>query len=303
MPAKTAEYIAQRKKEINAIILAHFYQNAEIQDAADFVGDSLQLAQQAAATDAEVIVFCGVSFMAESAKILNPAKTVLLPDLQGQCPMAAMVTADQLRKKKAEHPGAVVVSYINTTAEVKAESDICCTSSNAVKVIESIPADKPIIFVPDKNLGSYIQDQTGRPMILWEGFCPIHDVLTVEHVEEQKRDHPDALLVVHPECPKEVTRRADAVRSTAGILKYVKTSSANEFIIGTEEGFLHTLKTNCPDKKFHLARSGFRCDDMKYITLEKLASTLKNIEFKVEVDDEIRKRASKSLQRMLSIAP
>jgi quinolinate synthase len=190
MPGKTAEYIAQRKKDINAIILAHFYQIPEIQDVADFVGDSLQLAQQAAATDAEVIVFCGVSFMAESAKILNPAKTVLLPDLQGQCPMAAMVTADQLKKKKAEHPGAVVVSYINSSAEVKAESDICCTSSNAVKVIESIPADKPIIFVPDKNLGRYIQDQTERPMILWEGCCPIHDVLTVEQIEEQRKNHP-----------------------------------------------------------------------------------------------------------------
>ncbi|MGI5921431.1 MAG: quinolinate synthase NadA [Syntrophomonadaceae bacterium] len=303
MPGDIVEYIARRKQEINALILAHFYQNPEIQDIADFVGDSLQLAQQAKATDADVIVFCGVSFMAESAKILNPAKTVLLPDKEGHCPMAAMVTAEQLRQKKAQYPGAVVVTYINSSAEVKAESDICCTSSNAVKVIESIPADQPIIFVPDKNLGRYIEEQTGRPMILWDGYCPVHDVLTAAEVEKQIKEHPQALLVVHPECPPEVTSRAHAVRSTAGILKYVQASPAEEFIIGTEEGFLHTLTQNCPGKKFYLAKSGFRCDDMKYITLEKLAAALRNLEYQVEVDDNIREKAGKSLQRMLAIVP
>lgn len=303
MCGNIAEYITRRKNEINAIILAHFYQNPEIQDVADFVGDSLQLARQAAETDAEVIVFCGVSFMAESAKILNPAKTVLVPDLRGYCPMAAMVTAEQLNKKKAEHPGAVVVCYINSTAEVKAVSDICCTSSNAIKVIESIPEDKPIIFVPDKNLGRYIEDQTGRKMILWEGYCPVHDVLTTKELEQQIKNHSQALVVVHPECPQEVTRRADAVRSTAGILKYVQSSPAQEFIIGTEEGFMHTLNKNCPDKKYYLARSRFRCDDMKYITLDNLAAALKNLEFKVEVPDDISIKAVNSLERMLSIAP
>lgn len=301
MASATAEYIARRKKEINALILAHYYQNPEIQDAADFVGDSLQLAQQAAQTPADVIVFCGVSFMAESAKILNPAKTVLLPEAQAHCPMAAMVTGEQLREYKKQNPAAAVVCYINSSAEVKAESDICCTSANAVQVVNSIDADRQILFVPDRNLGAYVQQQTGRDMIMWEGYCPVHDVLTLAQVETQAALHPEAEIVVHPECPPEVTRRADAVCSTAGILKYVQNSPVREFIIGTEEGFLHTLKQNCPGKTFYLARSGFICPDMKYITLDKLAAALDQMTCKVEVPPDIRQKAFHSLDRMLAL--
>lgn len=296
------EYITRRKKELNALILAHFYQLPEIQDIADFVGDSLQLSRQAAETDADVIIFCGVHFMAESAKILSPDKIVLLPEKNAGCAMADMVTAEALRKKKAEHPNAVVVSYVNTSAEVKAETDICCTSSNAVNVVKSIPLDKEIIFVPDRNLASYIESQTGREMIKWDGCCPFHNELTVDEVREQKELHPEAKVVVHPEVPLEVARIADAVRSTAGILDYVKTSPEKEFIIGTEEGFLYTLRKHCPDKKFYLARSEFLCKDMKYTTLEKLALAMERMEYQIEVPEDIRKKAYQSLERMIRIS-
>lgn len=301
MASATPEYIKRRKQEINAVILAHYYQNPEIQDVADFVGDSLQLAQQAAHTSADVIVFCGVSFMAESAKILNPGKTVLLPEAEAHCPMAAMVTAEQLRAVKTRYPDAAVVCYINSSAAVKAESDICCTSANAVKVVNSISPERPVIFVPDRNLGAYVAEQTGRHMIMWEGYCPVHDVLTLSEVEAQAALHPEAKIVVHPECPPEVTGRADAVRSTAGMLKYIQSSPEKEFIIGTEEGFLHTLQKNCPDKTFYLARTHFACPDMKYITLEKLAAALDKMAFAVEVPPDIRVKALNALERMLEV--
>lgn len=293
--------ITRKKEQLNAVIMAHFYQLPEIQDIADFVGDSLQLAQQAAKTDAQVIVFCGVGFMAESAKILNPQKTVILPDLQAGCPMADMADADALRALKKKHPEAVVVSYVNTSAEVKAESYICCTSANAVQVVDSIPRDKEIIFVPDKNLGAYIQGQTGRDMILWEGCCPVHDALTVAELEEQMRLHPGAKVAVHPECPPEITRKADAVRSTAGLLEYVRQSPEQEFIIGTEMGFLYTLQQACPEKKFYLAWSGFECPDMKYITLAKLNEALTRQQYQIEVPENIRSGAYLALERMLTI--
>lgn len=295
--------IDQRKKDLNAIILAHYYQPPEIQDIADFVGDSLQLAVQAAETDADVIVFCGVQFMAESAKILNPGKTVLLPDLQAGCPMADMITGDQLREWKREHPGYAVVCYVNSSAEVKAESDICCTSANAVNVVRSLLADQPVLFVPDRNLGAWIMSQTGREMVLWPGCCPIHDRLTAQEIQQQKQSYPEAVVVVHPEVPPEAANMADAVRSTSGILKYVQASEAREFIIGTEAGFFHTLQTNCPDKIFHLARTEFWCEDMKKINLEILARSLERREHQIEVPEEIRSRAVVSLQRMLAIAP
>jgi quinolinate synthase len=298
-----AALIKQQKRDLNAIILAHFYQPPEIQDIADFVGDSLQLAIQAAETDADVIVFCGVHFMAESAKILNPGKTVLLPVLQAGCPMADMVTAEKLREWKKEHPGYAVVTYVNSSAEVKAESDICCTSSNALNVVRSLPPDQPILFVPDRNLGSWIKNETGRDMEMWPGYCPIHDQLTAQEVKEQMQRYPEAVVVVHPEVPPEVAELADAIRSTAGILKYVQESPAREFIIGTEEGFFHTLQKHCPDKVFHLARTEFLCEDMKKINLEILAQALKNREHQIEVPEDIRKRAVQSLQRMLAIAP
>ncbi|MEN6347904.1 MAG: quinolinate synthase NadA [Syntrophomonas sp.] len=295
------EFIVRKKKELNAIILAHYYQLPEIQELADFVGDSLQLARQAATTSAELIVFCGVKFMAESAKILSPDKTVILPEIKAGCPMADMIDAGQLRKEKAKYPGAKIVCYVNSSAEVKAESDICCTSSNALNVVKSIPHDEQIIFVPDRNLGSYIQSRTGRELILWQGFCPVHDVLSKKDVEEQMALHPGVPVVVHPECPPGVTRMADAVCSTGGILEYVKKSSEQEFIIGTEEGFIYTLKKNCPDKNFYLARSGFSCPDMKYTSLEILAKALDKLEYQVEVPADIRDKARISLDRMIAI--
>jgi len=303
MTLELVEYIAWRKKEINAVIMAHYYQIPEIQDIADFVGDSLQLARQAAATDADVIVLCGVKFMAESAKILSPEKTVLLPDLRAGCPMADMVTAEALSEMKAQYPDAAVVCYVNSSADVKAESDICCTSSNAVNVVKSIPEERQIIFVPDKNLGAYVQEQTGRKMILWEGYCPVHDVLTREELARQVEMHPDAKIVVHPECVPEITQAADAVRSTGGMLQYVKSSPDKEFIIGTEEGFVYTLQKNFPEKTFYLARPEFRCYDMKYLDLEKLANALDRMEHQVEISEEIRRRAYGALQNMLSIMP
>lgn len=301
MTVELRDFITRRKRELNALILAHFYQLPEIQDIADFVGDSLQLARQAAETEADVIVFCGVSFMAESAKILSPDKMVLLPEIKAGCAMANMVTAEDLRSLKAKHPGAVVVCYVNSTAAVKAESDICCTSANAVNVVKSIPEDKTVIFAPDRNLGAYIQSQTGRQMILWEGCCPVHDELSGEEVREQMRLYPGAKVVVHPECSPDVIGLADAVRSTAGILNYVKTSSEKEFIIGTEEGFIYTLQKNCPDKVFHLARQQFRCEDMKLTTLEKLAASLEHLQYQIEVPEDIRQRAYLTLEKMLRI--
>ncbi|MBP8820163.1 MAG: quinolinate synthase NadA [Syntrophomonadaceae bacterium] len=301
MTLELRDFITRRKRELNALILAHFYQLPEIQDIADYVGDSLQLARQAAETEADVIVFCGVSFMAESAKILSPDKMVLLPEIKAGCAMADMVTAEDLRSLKEKHPGAVVVCYVNSMAAVKAESDICCTSANAVNVVKSIPQDKTVIFAPDRNLGAYIQSQTGRKMILWEGCCPVHDELNGEEVREQMRLYPGAKVVVHPECAPDVIDLADAVRSTAGILNYVKNSPDKEFIIGTEEGFIYTLQKNCPDKVFHLARQQFRCEDMKLTTLEKLAASLEQLQYQIEVPEDIRQKAYLTLERMLSI--
>lgn len=294
------EYINRRRQELNAVIMAHYYQNPEIQDIADFVGDSLQLAQQAATTAAAIIVSCGVGFMAESAKILSPQKMVLLP-AQAGCPMADMVTPAALREMKKQHPDAVVAAYVNTSAAVKAECDICCTSSNAVAVINSLPRDKEIIFVPDRNLGRYVAAQTGREMIFWEGYCPVHDIVSADHVREQMALHPEAVVVVHPECSPQVTALADAVRSTAGILNYVINSPTKEFIIGTEAGFLHSLRKHCPDKTFYLARSNFICADMKMIGLEELALALENLQEQIEIDEEIRQKAYRSLQNMLQI--
>lgn len=303
MSGNFLDVIERQKRALNAVILAHYYQLPEIQDAADIVGDSLQLARQAAQTDAEVIILCGVKFMAESAKILCPEKMVILPEIKAGCAMADMITAEQLRAMKKSHPGAVVVCYVNSSAEVKAESDLCCTSSNAVAVVQSIPANKQVVFVPDKNLGTYVARQTGRELILWEGCCPVHDVLSKRELKEQMQLHPEARIVVHPECTPEITAMADAVCSTGGILAYVTKSSDREFIIGTEEGFLHTLKKNCPDKNFYLARTGFRCEDMKFTTLETLARAMERLNYQIEIPDNIRQKAVGALERMISIVP
>lgn len=295
------EYINFRKKELDAVIIAHYYQQSEIQDIADFVGDSLQLARQAAKSKAKVIICCGVKFMAESAKILNPDKMVILPAANAGCPMADMIQAADIRKKREQYPQAVVVTYVNTSAGVKAESDICCTSSNAVKIIDSIPKNRLIIFAPDQNLGEWIKSQTGRDMILWDGCCPVHEQLKATDIMEQKHMFPNAKVAVHPECKPEVTRLADAVRSTSGLLKYVQESEAEEFIIGTEEGFLHTLKTNCPNKKIHLAKDNFVCQDMKYINLEQLALSLEKLDPLITVSADIQGRARRALERMIAI--
>lgn len=288
------------KKERNAVILAHNYQIGEVQDIADFVGDSLGLSQQAAATAADVIVFCGVHFMAETAAMLSPQKTVLIPDIHAGCPMADMVSADKLRELKAKHPGVPVVTYVNSSAEVKAESDYCCTSANAVKVVEAVPSDT-IIFTPDQHLGTYVANQTSKKVILWSGFCPTHRKITADEIRKQKELHPNAVVVVHPECLTEVVEMADAVASTTGILKYCKQSDAKEFIIGTENGILHRLRRENPDKQFYAASERAICPNMKKITLEKVLWSLQDMQYVVTVPEDIAKKARLAIDRMLEI--
>lgn len=298
---KLSEEIIRLKKERNAVILAHVYQRPEVQDVADFVGDSLGLSQQAASTDADVIVFCGVHFMAESASILCPDKIVLLPEKNAGCPMAGMIDAKGLKRKKQEMPGATVVCYVNTTAEVKAESDIACTSANAVKVVASLPEDRPVLFVPDKNLGHYISSRTGRKMVVWEGFCPAHNSLTREDVLRAKVEHPDALVLVHPECRPEVVSLADLVASTSGMIRFARESEAREFIVCTEAGILHPLQKQCPDKQFYMASDKLVCPDMKMTTLDKVYRSLVSLEPRVNVPGKIRERALLCLEKMLAV--
>lgn len=296
------EEIKQLKKERRAVILSHVYQRPEVQEVADYVGDSLGLSQQAARTDAEVIVFCGVHFMAESAAILSPDKIVLLPEIKAGCPMADMVTVEDLRETKKEIPGVIVVCYVNTSAAVKAESDVCCTSANAVKVVSSLPPDRPILFIPDQNLGRYVAKRTSRELILWGGYCSTHDRLTREEVLEAKKAHPEALVLVHPECRPEVVELADAVASTTGMIRYARESEAAEFIIGTEEGILHQFRKQCPGKSFYLASPKLICPNMKATTLEKVHRSLLTLEPRVTVPPEIRERALRALARMLELS-
>ncbi len=296
-----SQEIIELKKKKNAIILAHLYQRPEIQAIADYTGDSLGLSQQAAETDADIIVFCGVHFMAESAVILSPDKTVLLPEPDAGCPMADMVTADALRKKKQEHPEAVVVCYVNSSAEVKAESDICCTSANAVKVVQSIPEDRPILFVPDRNLGHYVSLKTHRNVIFWEGYCNTHDRLTVQDIEQAKLSHPDAKTLVHPECRPEVVALADGVFSTSGMIKFAKEQPDREFIIGTENGIMYQLHKDCPGKEFYLASEKLVCPNMKSTSLDKVKWALESELPKVTVNESIRVKAIQALDRMLAI--
>lgn len=299
--ARIIARIKELKKERNAVILAHLYQLGEIQDLADYTGDSLGLSQQAARTDAGVIVFCGVHFMAETAAILSPDKIVLLPEPQAGCPMANMVTAGRLRAKKAEKPDAVVVAYVNTSAEVKAEAEVCCTSSNAVKVVQSVDPDREIIFVPDMHLGHYAAKKAGREMTLWRGFCPTHNKLSLEDIQRARAAHPEALVMVHPECRPEVAEAADHVSSTSGMIKFASANPAREFIVGTESGILHRLKKESPDKKFYLASERMVCPNMKSITLEKVLWTLEEMENRVTVPEEIRERAVRAVDRMVEI--
>ncbi|MDA8065517.1 MAG: quinolinate synthase NadA [Thermaerobacter sp.] len=299
-----ARDILRLKRDRRAVILAHNYQRPEVQDIADYVGDSLGLSRQAAATDRPVIVFCGVHFMAETAATLCPDRIVLLPDLKAGCPMADMITADQLREEKAAHPGAAVVAYVNTTAEVKALSDVCCTSANAVRVLRSIEPGREIIFVPDKNLAAYASAQAGRPVIPWPGFCPTHHHwITQEAVARARREHPEALVVVHPECNPEVVAMADHVASTTGMVRYARESPARQFIIGTEEGLLHQLRKACPDKAFYPAapHPGMICPNMKTITLRKVRHALETLQPQVTVPEPVRTRALAAIQRMLEL--
>jgi len=293
------ERIKELRKSRNAVILVHNYQLGEVQDIADFSGDSLELSQKAAATDAEVIVFCGVHFMAETAAILCPDKTVLIPEPLAGCPMADMITADKLRALKKEHPGAVVVCYVNSTAEVKAESDICCTSANAVKIVGDIPRDKEVIFVPDRYLGGYAAKQNNRELILWPGYCPTHARILPQDILRQKAEHPAAKVLVHPECRPEVTDLADAVLSTGGIIRYARETDAKEIIIGTEIGIIHRLRKENPDKMFIPATEQAVCPRMKLVTLETVVWSLENMKYPVVVPEDIRKKAKAAVDRML----
>ncbi len=294
------ERINRLRKERNAVILAHNYQRGEVQDIADFVGDSLGLSRQAAETKAEVIVFCGVHFMAETAAILSPDKTVLLPDTQAGCPMADMITAEKLKQAKKKHPEAIVVCYVNTSAEVKAESDICCTSTNAISVVQSLNR-KQVLFVPDEHLGRYVASKTDADIIFWPGFCPTHYRVLPEDILEAKSRYPKAKVVVHPECRLEVIMLADEALSTGGIIKYVSTTSADEIILGTELGMAYRLQKDYPHKRVYLATKKLICPNMKLITLDKVAAALENMSPGITVSEDIRARARQALDRMLSI--
>ncbi len=285
----------------NAVILAHNYVIGEVQDIADFVGDSLELSIKAAATQVPVIVFCGVSFMAETAKLLAPDSTVLLPEVSAGCPMADMASAEAVQALRKEHPDAVFVAYVNTTAAVKAEVDICCTSANAEKIVSSIPEDKGIVFLPDQNLGGNVMKNLNRKMILFPGYCPTHHRIEPAQLEAMRVKYPNAPIVVHPECPVEVTALADAALSTGGMLKYVKESPARQIIIGTESGIIHRLRKENPDKEFIALAPAPRCMNMKKITLESVLKSLEEMQTPVELPQALIERAKLPIERMLAI--
>jgi quinolinate synthase len=292
--------IQRLKAKRNAVILAHNYQSGEIQDLADFTGDSLELSQQAAKTRADVIVFCGVHFMAETAYILSPRKTVLLPEAQASCFMADMITAEKLRERKLELPGVPVVCYVNSSADVKAESNICCTSSNAVKVVESLP-HKEILFVPDKYLGQWVASQTGKKIHLWPGFCPTHARIMPRHILEMKAKYPQAKVVVHPECRPEVDALADAVLSTGGMILYARLPEVKQMIVGTEMGIIHRLHKENADKEFFPVCTQAVCANMKLTTLEKVLWCLEGMQPRVSLPESIRVKAKTAVERMLQV--
>ena len=290
--------LAQQK---DAVILAHNYQRPEVQDVADITGDSLGLSRKAASSETSLIVFCGVHFMAETAAILAPERKVILPEAGAGCPMADMVDVDGLQALKEEHPDAMVVSYVNTSAAVKAVSDICCTSANAAEVIKSLPADREIIFTPDRNLGAWAAKKAGRDVILWPGFCPTHVRITTEDVEAARASHPGAKVIVHPECEPEVSAMADAVESTSGMIRFCREDAAHEYLIGTEVGMLHRLTKDCPGKVFYPICENAECRNMKLTTLESLLAALRAEAPVVEVDPETRTRALNAVQRMIEV--
>jgi quinolinate synthase len=299
--------IERLKKEKNAILLAHYYQEPDIQDVADYIGDSLGLAQQAAKTEADIIVFAGVHFMAETAKILNPRKKVLLPDLKAGCSLADSAPADLFKKFKEQHPGHIVISYINCSADIKALSDIIVTSSNAEKIVQSVPADQPIIFAPDKNLGAYLVKKTGRDMVLWNGACMVHEIFSLEKITKLKMRHPKAKFIAHPECEEPVLKLADYIGSTTGLLKYTQQDDAMEYIVATETGILHQMQKTSPHKTFIPAPpdNGCACNDcphMKLNTLEKLYLCMEYELPEIIMDDNLRVAAKKPIDRMLEIS-
>ncbi len=293
--------IAALKERRRAVVLAHNYTRPEVQDAADFTGDSLELARKAASVDADVIVFCGVYFMAETAKILNPGKSVLIPEPSAGCPMADMVTGEQVRRLKSEHPGALAVCYVNSTAEVKAECDVCVTSGNAEKVLASLPVEREVLFVPDQHLGGYVSGKLGRKYVLWPGYCPTHARLTPAMLAAARAAHPGAVAMVHPECAKDVRDAADLCLSTGGMCKAARESSAAEFVVGTETGILHRLRKENPGKVFHVAGEGLVCPNMKKTTLENLAESLREMKHPVEVETGVADRARRAIDAMLAM--
>ncbi len=293
-----AEKIKELKDRKNAVILVHNYQRGEVQEIADYLGDSLGLSQKAQETDSEIIVFCGVKFMAETAKILSPEKKVLMPREEAGCPMANMVTPDDVLDMRKKHPNAKVVSYVNTNADVKAVTDVCCTSANAVKVVKNIDADE-IIFVPDKNLGSYVKRFTDKKIILWDGFCYVHDQISKEEILTAKRKFPEALILVHPECKPEVIDIADEVLSTSGMIKFAKNSSAKSFLIGTEEGIIYRLKKENPNKEFYSPGTPKICSNMKLTHLEDVYNALNEEKHEIILPENIISASKKSLEAML----
>lgn len=299
--------ILRLKKERNAVILAHYYQDSEVQDLADFIGDSLQLAQAAKKTQADVIVFCGVHFMAETAKILNPDKVVLLPDLDAGCSLEAGCPPDKFRRWRAQHPDAVAISYINCSAEVKAASDLICTSSNAEKIVASVPAGKKILFAPDKNLGRYVMKKTGRDMLLWQGSCIVHETFSERKLIGIKTRHPDAKVIAHPECEDNLLAMADFIGSTSALLKYATDSDAKEFIVVTEAGIIHQMEKAAPDKTFIPAppNANCNCNECPYMrlnTLEKLYVCLRDMSPRLEMAEELRAAAALPMERMLALS-
>ncbi len=287
-------------KEKRAVMLSHNYQRPEIQDVADFVGDSYELSVKASKTDADIIVFCGVRFMAETAKILSPSKTVLLPNINAGCPMADMITAQELSQLKKSYPDAWVVSYVNTSADVKAMTDVCCTSSNAIDIVKAVPS-KRVIFVPDKNLGNYVKKFVEKEMIIWKGYCPTHHHVYPDEIKALKTKYPNAVFVCHPECRPEVVEIADKVASTSGILRFVREDNHGRFIIGTEEGIIHRLKKENPTKEFMIASHGFVCPNMKRTSLGDVLSALEKNQYEITLPEEIIEKARLSLERMISV--
>ena len=295
------EKIKELKKKRDAIILAHNYQLPEVQDVADLRGDSLELSRAATKTTAKVIVFCGVHFMAETAAILSPEKKVIVPDINAGCPMANMIKPEDIRKLRKEHPDAPVVGYVNTSAEVKAELDYCCTSTNAVAVVNYLKDKKEIIFVPDKYLGDFVAKKTGRKLIQWNGYCPTHVKILPEDIKREKKFHPFAKVMVHPECTPQVAALADEVLSTSQMARFAKESEAKEFIVGTETGLIYRLKQDNPNKEFYPASEAAVCPNMKRTTQEKILWALEEMKEEVKVSDEVRKRAKLAIDRMLEI--